>query len=58
MANVDTGEIKTIHAAEVKEIVSTYEQEVQRRMGSPTEEPITNILLTVKNYEKKQAKRN
>ena len=32
VANVDTGEIKTIHAAEVKEIVSTYEQEVQRRM--------------------------
>jgi len=31
VANVDTGEIKHIHAAEVKEIVSTYEQEVQKR---------------------------
>ena len=31
VANVDTGEIKHIHAAEVKEIVSAYEQEVQQR---------------------------
>ena len=31
VANVDTGEIKHIHAAEVKEIVSTYEEEVQQR---------------------------
>ena len=30
VANVYTGEIKYIHAAEVKEIVSTYEQEVQK----------------------------
>jgi hypothetical protein len=36
VANVDTGEIKTIHAAEVKEIVSTYEQEVMKRMDSST----------------------
>ena len=36
VANVDTGEIKTIHAAEVKEIVSTYEQEVKKRLESPT----------------------
>ena len=36
VANVDTGEIKTIHAAEVKEIVSTYEQEVMKRMDSTT----------------------
>jgi hypothetical protein len=36
VANVDTGEIKTIHAAEAKEIVSTYEQEVMKRMDSPT----------------------
>ena len=36
VANVDTGEIKTIHAAEVKEIVSTYEQEVKKRLDSPT----------------------
>ena len=36
VANVDTGEIKTIHAAEVKEIVSTYKQEVKQRLDSPT----------------------
>ena len=30
VANVDTGEIKHVHAAEVKEIVSTYEEEVQQ----------------------------
>ena len=36
VANVDTGEIKHIHAAEVKEIVSTYEQEVKQRLESPT----------------------
>ena len=37
VANVDTGEIKTIHAAEVKEIVSTYEQEAKKRLESPTQ---------------------
>ena len=57
VANVDTGEIKTIHAAEVKEIVSTYEQEVQKRLDSATEGPITNILPTVENYEKKISKK-
>ena len=36
VANVDTGEIKTIHAAEVKEIVSTYDQEVKKRLESTT----------------------
>ena len=30
VANVDTGEIKHVHASEVKEIVSTYEAEVQK----------------------------
>ena len=35
VVNVDTGEIKHIHAAEVKEIVSTYEQEVKQRLESP-----------------------
>ena len=30
VANVDRGEIKHVHAAEVKEIVSTYEEEVQQ----------------------------
>ena len=53
VANVDTGEIKFVHGEEVREIVSTYEQEVQKRFESPTEGPITNILPTVKNYEKK-----
>ena len=36
VANVDTGDIKNIHAAEVKEIVSTYEQEVKKRLESTT----------------------
>ncbi len=36
VANVDTGEIKHVHAAEVKEIVSTYEEEVKKRLDSPT----------------------
>ena len=31
VANVDTGEIKHVHAAEVKEIVSSYGEEVQQR---------------------------
>ncbi len=31
VVNVDTGEIKHVHAAEVKEIVSTYAQENQTR---------------------------
>ena len=31
VANFETGEIKYIDASEVKEIVSTYEQEVQNR---------------------------
>ena len=53
VANVDTGEIKFVHGEEVREIVSTYEQEVQKRLESPTEGPITNILPTVENYEKK-----
>ena len=35
VANVDTGEIKYIHAAEIKEIVSTYVQEVKQRLESP-----------------------
>ena len=36
VANVDTGEIKHVDAAEFKEIVSTYEQEVKQRLDSPT----------------------
>ncbi len=31
VANVDTGEIKHVHAAEGKEIVSTYEEEIHQR---------------------------
>ena len=31
VANVDTGEIKHVHAAELKEIVSTYEEEIHKR---------------------------
>ena len=42
VANVDTGEIKIVHAAEVKEIVSTYEQEVQKRQQKPTRNPSRN----------------
>ena len=57
VANVDTGEIKFVHGEEVREIVSTYEQEVQKRLESPTEGPITNILPTVENYEKKIGKK-
>ena len=36
VANVDTGEIKYKHVAEVKELVSTYVQEVKQRLESPT----------------------
>ena len=31
VANVDTGEIKLVHSAEVKKIVCTEEQQVQQR---------------------------
>ena len=57
VANVDTGEIKFVHGEEVREIVSTYEQEVQNRIESSTEGTITNILPTVENYEKKIGKK-
>ena len=36
VTNVDTGEIKFVHAEEVRGIVSTYEQEVKQRLESPT----------------------
>ena len=36
VANVDTGEIKFVHREEVREIVSTYEQEVKKRLESTT----------------------
>ena len=52
VANVDTGEIKHVHAAEIKEIVFTYEEEVQKRLESPTDGPMSNFLPTIENYEK------
>ena len=57
VANVDTGEIKIVHAAEVKEIVSSYEQDVQKRLESSTEGQLSNFLPTVENYEKKIGKK-
>ena len=56
VANVDTGEIKFVHGEEVREIVCTYEAEIQKRLESTTEGPIINFLPTVENYEKKIAK--
>ncbi len=57
VANVDTGEIKFVHGAEVKEIVCTYEAEVQKRLESPTEDSLSTFLPTVENYEKKIGKK-
>mgnify|MGYP001170647034 CR=1 FL=1 len=57
VANIDTGEIKFVHGEEVMEIVSTYEQEVHKRLDSPTEGPLSNFLPTVENYEKKIGKK-
>ena len=51
--NVNTGEIKFVHVEEVKEIVCTYEAEVQNRLESSTEGLISNFIPTVKNYEKR-----
>tara|TARA_Y100001968_G_scaffold223606_1_gene206264 strand:+ start:57 stop:401 length:345 start_codon:yes stop_codon:yes gene_type:complete len=53
VANVDTGEIKFVHGEEVREIVCTYESEVQKRFGLTTEPPLSNFLPTVENYSKK-----
>ena len=36
VVNVDTGEIKFVHGEEVREIVSTYYQEIKKRLDSPT----------------------
>ena len=57
VANVDTGEIKFVHGDEVREIVSTYEQEVLKRLESPPERPLSHFLPTVENYEKKIGKK-
>ena len=56
VANVDTGEIKHVHAAEVKEIVSTYEQEIQKRRMAPTEGSLNNYLPTVETMRKNTEK--
>ena len=53
VANVDTGEIKIVHGEEVKEIVCTYEVEIQKRLESHSEGPTSKFLPTVENYEKK-----
>ena len=57
VANVDTGEIKFVHGEEVKEIVCTYEAEVQKRLESSTEGPLSAFLPTVENHEKKIGKK-
>ena len=57
VANFDTGEIKFVHGEEVREIVCTYEAEIQKRLESPTEGPISNFLPTVENYKKKIGKK-
>ena len=54
VANVDTGEIKHVHAAEVKEIVCRRERE---SLNLPVEMPLSNFLPTVENYEKKVSKK-
>ena len=46
-----------MHGEEVKAIVCAYEAEVQNRLESPTEGPLSNILPTVENYEKKIGKK-
>ena len=53
VANVDTGEIKYVHGEEVVEIVCTFEAEVQKRLGSPPEPPMSNFLPPIDNYSKK-----
>ena len=53
VANVDTGEIKFVHGEEVREIVSTYEQEVQKRLESSTEGPQMPSLQRSKTMRKK-----
>ena len=57
VANVYTVVIKFMHGEEVKEIVCTYEAEVQKRLESPDEGPLSNFLPTVQNYEKKIGKK-
>ncbi len=54
VANVDIGEVKHVHAAEVKEIVCRGENE---RLNLPAELPPSNFLSTVEKYEKKVSKK-
>jgi len=54
VANVDTGEIKHVHAAEVKEIVCRGENE---NLHLTVEMPLSNFLPTVVNYERKVNKK-
>ena len=54
VANVDTGEIKHVHAAEVKEIICRWEKE---RLNIPAELPLSNFLPMVENHEKKIGKK-
>ena len=42
-----------MHGEEVKEIVCTYEAEVQKKLEFSSEGPLSNFLPTVENYEKK-----
>ena len=55
--NLDTGEIKHVHAAEVKDIIFTYEAEVYKRLEFLTEGSINNFLPTVENHEKNIGKK-
>ena len=54
VANVDTGEIKHVHAAEVKEIVCRW---IKERLILPAELPLSTFLPPVENYEKKVSKK-
>ena len=54
VANVDTGEIKHVHAAEVKEIVCRWEKE---SLNLPFEMPLGNFLPTFENHERKLNKK-
>ena len=58
VANVDTGEIKIVHGEEVKEIVCTYEAEINKRLESHAEGPISKFLPTVETYEKNKEQTN
>ena len=54
--NIFTGKITLVHIEEVREIVCTYEADLEKRLEAPKEGPISNFLPTVENYEKKISK--